>query len=66
MKFNLELTTSEKIDLELFLSLLKSRYVESDPFISDSDYKRIELFFMSREEFDVISKLHNSLVYDKA
>lgn len=66
MKFNLELTISEKIDLELFLSRLKSRYVDSEPCISDSDYKRIELFCMSREEFDVISKLHNSLVYDKA
>lgn len=66
MKFNLELTISEEIDLELFLSYLKSRYVKSEPCTSDSDYKRIELFFMSREEFDVISKLHDSLVYDKA
>lgn len=66
MKFNLELTISEKIDLELFLSRLKSRYSESEVCNYDSDYKRIELFLMSREEFDVISKLHNSLVYDRA
>lgn len=66
MKFNLELTISEKIDLELFLSRLKSRYNESGLCTYDSDYKRIELFLMSIGEFDVISKLLNSLVYDEA
>lgn len=67
MELKLKLTVFEKVDLELFFSHLSRRYVESETCITDENYKRLDNFCMSIDEFNLIKKLHNALVdtYDK-
>lgn len=59
-------SVAERVELELVLSHLCRRYVESEHCINDSDYKIVDKFFVSEEEFHVLRKLHGFLtsVYD--
>lgn len=61
MELKLDLSISEKVDLDLFLSHLCRRFVESEHCITDSDYKRVELLCMSTDEYRLVSKLRKSL-----
>lgn len=63
MELNLSLSVSEKVDLEFFLSHLCRRFVESERCVIDTDYKRIDGFFMSDDEFKLVNKLLNSFTY---
>lgn len=67
MELKLKLTVFEKVDLNLFLSHLCRRYTESDKCITDENYRRLDNFCMSVDEYNLIRKLYNSLVdvYDK-
>lgn len=59
-------SVAERVDLEFVLSHLCRRYVESEHCISDSDYKIVDKFYFSEEEFHVLRKLHDFLtsLYD--
>lgn len=59
-------SVAERVELELFLSHLCRRYVESEHCINDSDYKMLDKLCVSDEEFHVLRKLHGFLtaVYD--
>lgn len=68
MDLKLKLSVFEKVDLELFFSHLTRRYVESENCITDENYKRLDNFCMSADEFKLIRKLQKALVntYDKS
>lgn len=66
MNLREKFSVAERVDLELVLSHLCRRYVESEHFITDSDYKVVDKLFVSDEEFHVLRKLYDFLtsVYD--
>lgn len=51
-------SVSERVDLELVLSHLCRRYVESEHCITNSDYRMVDKLCVSEEEFHVLRKLH--------
>lgn len=59
-------SVAERVELELVLSHLCRRYVESEHCITDSDYKIVDKICVSEEEFHLLRKLHGFLtsVYD--
>lgn len=60
-------SVAERVELELVLSYLCRRYVESEHCITDSDYKVVDKLYVSDEEFHLLRKLHGflTLSYDK-
>lgn len=65
MELNIKLSISENVDLELLLIDLCRRFEHTEPSADDLNFTRIDKYYLSTAEYNVLRRLLNSLSYGK-